>query len=127
MLITAQGARSFSPPPPPPPADAALVPEELVTLRVRQKLQGELRLDRQELFNKIDGAFKSLDDKMGNNFQAVNTKLDALNTKLDAVITKIDALYTKLDGTKADGGGIQAGAYALGGATLALCAFGLLF
>ena len=86
---------------------------------MREKLQGELRQDRTELFNKIDSAVKSLDDKMGARFDAVSTKFDAVNTKFEAV-------NTKLDGTKWDIS-LQAGAVALGGATLAVSALGFFF
>ena len=79
---------------------------------MREKLQGELRQDRTELFNKIDSAVKSLDDKMGSKFDAVNTKIEAVNTKLD--------------GTKSDIG-LQAGVVALGGATLAVSTLGFFF
>ncbi len=37
----------------PPPPDAVPVMEELITHRVREKLQGELRQDRQELLNRL--------------------------------------------------------------------------
>ena len=90
-----------------------------MVLRVREKVQGELRQDRQELFNKIDTAVKSLDDNMG-------TKFDALNTKMEATNAKIEAVNTKLDGTKSDIS-LQAGVVALGGATLAVSALGFFF
>ena len=99
-------------PPPPPPADAAPLLEELIVLRVREKVQGDLRQDRQELFNKIDAAVKSLEDKMGTKFDAMNTKIEAVNTKID--------------GTKSDIS-LQAGAVALGGATLGVSALGFFF
>ena len=84
----------------PPPSDAIL--EKLVTHRVREKVQSDLRQDRKELFNKIDSVVKSLDDKLG---------------------SKIEAVNTKLDGTKSDIS-LQAGAFALGGATLGVSALG---
>jgi hypothetical protein len=121
--VTAQGVRHISPPP---PSDAAASLEELTAYRVREKLHGELRQDRTELFNKIDSAVKSLDDKLGSKFDAVSTKFDAVSTKFDAVNTKIDAVNTKLDGAKSDIS-LQAGAVALGGATLAVSALGFFF
>ena len=110
--------RHFSPPPPP-PSDAAAALEELNAYRVREKLQGELRQDRQELLNKIDSAVKSLNDNMG-------TKFDAVSTKFDAVNTKIEAVNTKLDGTKFEISW-QAGTFALAGAVLGVSGLGFFF
>jgi hypothetical protein len=109
-----QGAvRHFSLPPPPP---AGPVLEELFTYRVREKLQGELRQDRQELLNKIDSAVKSVNDKVGGVERSLNDKLG----------TNFQAMNTKIDSTKLDIS-LHAGGYALGGATLALSGFGFFF
>jgi hypothetical protein len=51
--------RLFSPPPPP-PADAPPVLEELVTLRVREKVQSDLRQDRQELLNTMERSMQGI-------------------------------------------------------------------
>ena len=107
--------RRFSPPPPP-PADAAPVLEELVTLRVREKVQSDLRQDRTELFNKIDSAVNT-------KFDAVNTRFDAVTTKID---TKIDAVNTKLDSTKLEISW-QAATFALAGAMLGVSGLGFFF
>ncbi len=79
---------------------------------MREKLQGELRQDRQELFNKMDGIARSLEDKMDVNFQAMNTKFEAMNTKIDSTKSDIS---------------LQAGVFALGGATLAVSLLGFFF
>ena len=118
--------RRFSPPPPP-PADAAPVLEELVTLRVREKVQSDLRQDRTELFNKIDSAVNTKFDAVNTRFDAVttkiDTKIDAVNTKID---TKIDAVNTKLDSTKLEISW-QAATFALAGAMLGVSGLGFFF
>jgi len=103
--------RLFTPPPPPPP-DAVPVLEELVTHRVREKLQGELRQDRQELLNKIDSAVKSLTDKIGGVDKTIGGVEKNLNIKIDATKTETS---------------LQAAAYAFAGATLAVSALGFVF
>ena len=107
--------RRFSPPPPP-PSDAATVLEELVTHRVREKVQSELRQDRQELLRKMESLNttleKTLEKTMGTNFQAMNINLQALHTKIDS--TKVDI-------------SARAAAFAFAGATAALSVVGFIF
>ena len=86
--------------------------EELVTHRVREKLQGELRQDRTELLNKIDAAMKSLNDKVGGVEKSMGTNFQAMNIKIDS--TKIDI-------------SVRAAGYALAGGTAALSALGFFF
>ncbi len=121
--------RLFTPPPPPPP-DAVPVLEELVTHRVREKLQGELRQDRQELLNKIDSAVKSLTDKFGGVEKTIGGVEKNLNDKFGGVEKMIGGveknLNIKIDATKTDTS-LQAAAYALGGATLAVSTLGFFF
>ena len=94
---------------PPPPSDAAPVLEELVALRVREKLQSDLRQDRQELLNTMErsmqGVANSLSDKIGGFEKNLNIKIDATKTEIS----------------------LQAAAYALAGATLAVSALGFVF
>ena len=117
--------RLFSPPPPP-PADAAPVLEELVTHRVREKVQGDLRQDRQELYNKIDSAVNSLNDKIG----GVEKTIGGVEKTIGGVEKTISGveknLNIKIDATKTDTS-LQAAAYALAGATLAVSALGFVF
>jgi vacuolar-type H+-ATPase subunit E/Vma4 len=100
--------RLFSPPPPP-PADAPPVLEELVTLRVREKVQSDLRQDRQELLNTMErsmqGIANSLSDKIGGVEKNLNIKIDSTKTETS----------------------LQAAAYALAGATLAVSTLGFVF
>lgn len=107
--------RLFSPPPPP-PADAAPVLEELVTLRVREKVQSDLRQDRQELLNTMErsmqGIANSLSDKIGGVEKTIGGVEKNLNIKIDATKTETS---------------LQAAAYALAGATLAVSALGFVF
>ena len=109
----AQGVRGFSPPP------STSVMEELVSHRVRASLQSEQRMDRKDLFDKMDSVEKSLDGKLSTKFEAVNTKFEAMNTKFDAVNTKIDG--TKIDIS------VQAAGFAMVGATMALSILGFFF
>jgi len=105
--------RLFSPPPPP-PADAAPVLEELVTLR--EKVQSDLRQDRQELLNTMErsmqGIANSLSDKIGGVEKTIGGVEKNLNIKIDATKTETS---------------LQAAAYALAGATLAVSALGFVF
>jgi len=110
--------RLFTPPPPPPP-DAVPVLEELVTHRVREKLQGELRQDRQELLNKIDSAVKSLTDKIG----GVDKTIGGVEKTIGGVEKNLNI---KIDATKTETS-LQAAAYAFAGATLAVSALGFVF
>ena len=84
--------------------------------RVREKLQGELRQDRQELLNKMDGIAKSLSDKIGGVEKSLNDKMG----------TNFQAMNVKIDSTKIDIG-VRAAGYALAGGTAALSALGFVF
>jgi hypothetical protein len=90
--------------------------EELVTHRVREKLQGELRQDRTELLNKIDFAVKSLNDKVGGVEKSVNDKISV----------NFQAMHTKIDSTKVDIS-VRAAGYALFASTVAVSALGFVF
>ena len=126
LVATAQGVRLFSPPPPP-PAETAPVLEELVTHRVRDKVQGDLRQDRQELLNKMDGIAKSLSDKMGGVEKNLNDKVGGVEKSLnDKMGTNFQAMNVKIDSTKIDIS-VRAAGYALAGGTAALSALGFFF
>ena len=114
--------RLFSPPPPP-PADAAPVLEELVTHRVREKVQGDLRQDRQELQNTMQGIAKSLSDKIGGVEKTIGGVERNLNDKIGGVEKNLNI---KIDATKTDTS-LQTAAYALAGASLAVSALGFVF
>ena len=86
--------------------------EELVTHRVREKVQGELRQDRQELLNKMESLNTTLEKTMGTNFQAMNINLQAMHTKIDS--TKVDI-------------SARAAAFAFAGGTAALSVVGFIF
>ena len=139
--------RLFSPPPPP-PADAAPVLEELVTHRVREKVQGDLRQDRQELYNKIDSAMqslndkiggvektiggveKSLNDKIGGVEKSLNDKMDvvekSMGTNFHAININLQAMDTKIDSTKVDIS-VRAAGFAFAGGAAALSVVGFMF
>jgi len=114
--------RYFSPPPPP-PADAAPVLEELVTLRVREKVQSDLRQDRQELLNKMDGIAKSLSDKIGGVEKNLN---DKMSTNFQAININLQAMHTKIDSTKVDIS-VRAAGFAFAGGAAALSVVGFIF
>ena len=90
--------------------------EELVTLRVREKVQSDLRQDRQELLNTMErsmqGIANSLSDKIGGVEKTIGGVEKNLNIKIDATKTETS---------------LQAAAYALAGATLAVSALGFVF
>ena len=108
--------------------------EELITHRVREKLQGELRQDRQELLNKMDGIAKSLSDKIGSVEKSLNDKIggvekslnDKMGTNFQAMNVNLQAMHTKIDSTKIDVG-VRAAGFALAGGTAALSALGFFF
>ena len=104
---------------------------------MREKVQGDLRQDRQELYNKIDSAVKSLNDKIGGIEKTIGGVEKSLNDKIGGVEKTIGGvdktiggveknLNIKIDATKTDTS-LQAAAYALAGATLAVSALGFVF
>ena len=140
LVATAQGVRLFSPLPPP-PADAAPVLEELVTHHVREKVQGDLRQDRQELYNKIDSAVKSLNDKIGGVEKSLSDTIGgvekslsdtigglekSMGTNFQAININLQAMHTKIDSTKVDIA-VLAAAFAFAGGAAALSVAGFVF
>ena len=121
--------RHFSPPPPP-PSDAAASLEELTAYRVREKLQGELREDRKELLNKMDGVAKSLSDKIGGVEKSLNDKVGgvekSMGTNFQAMSVNLQAMHTKIDSTKVDIS-VRAAGYAFAGGAAALSVVGFVF
>ena len=113
--------RHFSPPPPPPSDAAAL--EDLNAYRVREKLQGELREDRKELLNKVDGIAKSLSDKIGGVEKSLN---DKMGTNFQAMNINLQAMHTKIDSTKVDIS-VRAAGFAFAGGAAALSVVGFVF
>ena len=108
--------------------------EELITHRVREKLQGELRQDCQELLNKIDSAMKSLNDKVGGVEKSVNDKVGGVEKSVNDKVggfeksmgTNFQAMHTKIDSTKVDIS-VRAAGYALFASTVAVSALGFVF
>ncbi len=86
---------------------------------MREKVQGDLRQDRQELYNKIDSAVKSLNDKIG----GVEKTIGGVEKTIGGVEKNLNI---KIDATKTDTS-LQAAAYALAGATLAVSTLGFVF
>ena len=86
---------------------------------MREKLQGELREDRKELLNKMDGIAKSLSDKIG----GVEKTIGGVEKMIGGLEKNLNI---KIDATKTDTS-LQAAAYALAGATLAVSALGFVF
>ena len=114
--------RHFSPPPPP-PADAAPVLEELVTLRVREKVQSDLRQDRQELLNTMERSMQGMERSM----QGMERSMQGIGNSLSDKIGGVEKnLNIKIDSSKTETS-LQAAAYALAGATLAVSALGFVF
>ena len=86
---------------------------------MREKVQGDLRQDRLEIYNKIDSAVNSLNDKIG----GVEKTIGGVEKTISGVEKNLNI---KIDATKTDTS-LQAAAYALAGATLAVSALGFVF
>jgi hypothetical protein len=97
---------------------------------VREKLQGELREDRQELLNTMQGIAKSLSDKMGGVEKSLNDKMGgvekSMGTNFQAINVNLQAMHTKIDSTKVDIS-VRAAVFAFGGGAAALSVVGFIF
>jgi hypothetical protein len=108
---------------------------------VREKLQGELREDRQELLNTMQGIAKSLSDKMGGVEKSLNDKIGgvekslndkmggvekSMGTNFQAINVNLQAMHTKIDSTKVDIS-VRAAGFAFAGGAAALSVVGFIF
>ncbi len=97
---------------------------------MREKVQGDLRQDRQELYNKIDSAVKSVNDKIGGVEKSLNDKMSgvekSVGTNFQAININLQAMHTKIDSTKVDIS-VRAAGFAFAGGAAALLVVGFIF